>query len=442
MHRRLAFTVVGVLLASSGLVACSSSDGGTPSAKPAASASGDANAPAKLDFWTWTTNIEKVVDIWNKENPTQPVKVNRQAQGDELITRLLTAAKAGKAPCLMHAEYQALPVLVSNGVAVDLTADVKSFRDKFPEGAWGLTSFADKAFAIPQDVGPMMLYYREDLFKKYGLQVPKTWDDFAAVAAQVKTKAPGHFLTTFSAGDPGWFAGLSEQAGANWWAAKGDAWDVKINDPATQKVASYWGGLVSKGLVDKQPMYTPEWNAAMNDGTLLAWPSAVWGAGVLEGVAPKTKGKWRMVPLPQWSAGTASTGYWGGSATAISSGCKQKPQAIKFATWLNSSPEALEALVSISGVYPAATAGQSVSGLKQPPTMMPNQPDFYTQASAIAGTARGFNWGPNVNVTYASYTAEFQKAIQNGTPFADALGRMQVTSIADLKRQGFTVAGG
>jgi multiple sugar transport system substrate-binding protein len=442
MHRRLAFTVVGVVLASSGLVACSSSDSGTPSAKPSASASGDANAPAKLDFWTWTTNIEKVVDIWNKENPTQPVKVNRQAQGDELITRLLTAAKAGKAPCLMHAEYQALPVLVSNGVAVDLTADVKGIRDKFPEGAWGLTSFADKAFAIPQDVGPMMLYYREDLFKKYGLQVPKTWDDFATVAAQVKTKAPGHFLTTFSAGDPGWFAGLSEQAGANWWAAKGDAWTVKINDPATQKVASYWGGLVSKGLVDKQPMYTPEWNAAMNDGTLLAWPSAVWGAGVLEGVAPKTKGKWRMVPLPQWSVGTAATGYWGGSATAISSGCKQKPQAIKFATWLNSSPEALEALVSISGVYPAATAGQNVNGLKKPPTMMPNQPDFYTQASAIAGTARGFSWGPNVNVTYASYTAEFQKSIQDGTPFADALGRMQVTSVADLKRQGFTVAGG
>ena len=49
-------------------------------------------------------------------------------------------------------------------------------------------------------------------------------------------------------------------------------------------------------------MYTPEWNKAMSDGTLLAWPSAVWGAGVLQGVAPSTKGKWTMVPMPQWDS--------------------------------------------------------------------------------------------------------------------------------------------
>jgi len=145
--------------------------------------------------------------------------------------------------------------------------------------------------------------------------------------------------------DPGWFAGLAEQAGGNWWANNDGKWTVAINDAATKKMASYWGDLVNQGVLAGKPMYTPEWNKAMSDGTLLAWPSAIWGAGVLEGVAPSTKGKWKMVPMPQWDAGAAVTGYWGGSATAIWSKSKQQAQAEKFVKWLNTDPEALDAMV-------------------------------------------------------------------------------------------------
>jgi multiple sugar transport system substrate-binding protein len=144
-----------------------------------------------------------------------------------------------------------------------------------------------------------------------GLTVPKTWDEFAQLARTVRGKDPKRYLTTFSANDPGWFAGLSQQAGAQWWQVQGDSWKVNVNDPATQKVADYWGGLVASGAIDHQPMYTPQWNKAMNNGTLLAWPSAVWGPAVLGGIAPATKGKWAIAPLPQWSAGEQRTGYWG-----------------------------------------------------------------------------------------------------------------------------------
>lgn len=441
MTRRLTTTVVGSLLAVSLLAACSS--GGGASDEPSAGAAGgDPDAPAELAFWTWTTNMDQVVEIWNEENPEQQVTVDSQAQGDEAITRLLTAAQAGEAPCLMHTEYQALPVLVSNGVAADITADVEAIRGEFPEGAWGLTSFGEQTFAVPQDVGPMMMYYREDLFAELGLDVPTTWEQFAEVAAQVREADPTKYLTTFSAGDPGWFAGLSQQAGADWWGNEGEAWQVNIEDDATTQVAEFWGGMVGDDLIDDQPMYTPEWNAAMNDGTLLAWPSAVWGAGVLEGVAPDTAGSWRAVPMPQWTEGEEVTGFWGGSGTAISEDCEDKAQAMKFVTWLNTSPEALEALVTQSGIYPAATAGQSGEALEQPPAMLPNQPDFYAQASEIADTARGFTWGPNVNVTYSTYVDSFQAAIEGGTPFTDALTTMQEATVSDLETQGFEVVEG
>src|SRR5262245_40752317 len=75
----------------------------------------------ELTFWTWATNIEKVVDKWNAKHPDVHVTVSRQSQGDELVTKVLTAAKSGNAPDLFQAEYQALPTFVSNDVAADLS---------------------------------------------------------------------------------------------------------------------------------------------------------------------------------------------------------------------------------------------------------------------------------------------------------------------------------
>jgi multiple sugar transport system substrate-binding protein len=417
------------------LAACSDS-GGDGSGKT----TGDPDAPASLTFWTWTTNIEKVVDIWNAKNPQQKVTVSRQAQGEELITKIVTAHRAGNAPDLIHAEYQALPVLITNGVAGDLSTLAASVKADFTDGTWRLTSFGGKTYGIPQDVGPMMLYYRDDLFAKFGLQVPKTWDDFAATAKLVRQKDAKRYLTTFSSGDPGWFAGLAEQAGGNWWANNGGTWTVAINDAATKRMASYWGGLVNQGTVSGRPMYTPEWNKAMSDGTLLAWPSAIWGAGVLDGVAPGTKGKWKMAPMPQWDAGATTTGYWGGSATAIWSKSAHRAQAEKFVKWLNTDPEALDAMVSAGGIYPAAIKGQSVPSLSKAPAMMPNQPTFFADAAVIAKSARGFSWAPNVNVTYSQYSDLFAKAIQSRADFGTALDQLQTVSVADLKKQGFTVS--
>jgi multiple sugar transport system substrate-binding protein len=413
--------------------------GGSDTAKPSAAKKGDADAAAKLTFWTWATNIEKVVAIWNTKNPTQHVTVSAQAQGDALLTKIVTAHRAGSPPDLIHAEYQALPVLITSGVTADVTALADSIKGAFTDGTWNLTSFGGKTYAIPQDVGPMMLYYREDLFDQMGLDVPTTWDEFGATAEKVRTKDSKRYLGTFSSGDPGWFAGLSEQAGANWWVNSNGTWTVTINDAPTKKVASFWGDLVNAGTLSGKPMYTPEWNKSMSDGTLLAWPSAVWGAGVLEGVAPTTLGKWKMVAMPQWDAAAPASGYWGGSATAIAAKSKQKPQAEKFVKWLNTDPEALEAFVSFGGIYPAAIKGQLVPALDKAPKMMPNQPSFFADAAAIAKTARGFSWAPNVNVTYSSYRDLFAKAIQTKADFAGAVDQLQAASVADLKKQGFEV---
>lgn len=420
----------GFLLATTLLASCSS--GG----------SGESDGRIELTFWSWATNIEKVVDKWNDSHPDVHVTVSRQSQGDELVTKVLTAAKSGNAPDLFQAEYQALPTFVSNDVAADLSEYAGDTKSAFADGVWQqVTLGTEGVYAIPQDSGPMMLYYRTDLFGQYGLAVPKTWDEFAQTARTLRTKTTTSYLSTFSANDPGWFAGLAQQAGAEWWSIDGDTWTVGIDDEPTRKVADYWGGLIAEGAVDDQPMYTPEWNKALGDGTLLAWPSAIWAPGVLNNVAADTLGKWAMAPMPQWSAGENRTGNWGGSSTAVAANSEHAKEAAEFAIWLNTDPEATEALVTEGALYPAARDAQSGPALTAPPAFMPDQTDFYPEAKAIADTAAGWTWGPNVNVTYQSYKDSFGKAITDKSPFAAAVADMHKSTVDDMRKTGFKVEG-
>ncbi|MEU0021795.1 extracellular solute-binding protein [Streptomyces rochei] len=433
-RRRLVTSAVAVALGASTLAACGSSDDG-----------GDARSgPVSLTYWTWTPGMDKVVDLWNKgpgKEQQITVTVKKQASGDTLVTKILTAHKAGQAPDLVQAEYQALPTLVSNDALADISGEVDDVKGKFADGVWQQTTLGtDAVYAVPQDIGPMMFYYREDLFEQYGLEVPATWEEFARTARELKKAAPDKDLTTFSANDSGLFAGLAQQAGARWWTTEGEKWKVGIDDEATRKVADFWGGLVEEGAIDNQPMYTPAWNKALNTGKQIAWVSAVWAPGTLTTAAPDTKGKWAMAPLPQWSGSENRTGSWGGSSTAVTTDSENREAAAKFAEWLNTDADALGALAKEGGIYPASTSAQLSGAFAEPPEFFANQPDFYTKAADIAKTTAPSAWGPNVNVAYTSFKDAFGAAAKSKSDFSAALGTMQKETVADLEKQGFEVA--
>jgi len=436
MQRRTALAAIA-LVGSLALSACSgdSNNGDQP---PAAS------GPVELTMWSWAPNLDKVAELWNTGHPDVKVTVQKQAGGDDLVTKVITAAKAGTGPDLVQAEYQMIPTFVSNDVLADISKYTGDSKGKFAENVWKqVTLGSDAVYAVPQDTAPLALFYREDLFTQYGLKVPTTWAEFADDARALKQKDPDRALTTFSSGDPGLFAGLAQQAGSTWWTTSGETWKVAIGDEPSRKVARFWGGLVAEGAIDNQPMYTPAWNKAIDDGTQIAWVSAVWAPGTMTTAAPSTKGKWKMAPLPQWTAGGNTTGSWGGSTTGVSTIAAKAglaEAATKFATWLNTDPTAVAALVKEAGVYPAATAAQT-SGALTTPEFFPNQPDFYKLAADIAKGTAAAGWGPNVNVAYSTFKDSFGKAAQDKSDFAAALGTVRDATVADMKKSGFKTEG-
>ena len=141
-------------------------------------------SPVELTYWTWAPNMDKVVDIWNDGHPEHPG--HRQQAGrrrrpaspsSSPRSRPATAARPGpgRVPDAADARrhrrarrHQRHDVQRRQGRVRRRRLETRS------------RSARDAVYAIPQDTGPMMLYYRDDLFKQLGLTVPKTWDEFAA----------------------------------------------------------------------------------------------------------------------------------------------------------------------------------------------------------------------------------------------------------------------
>jgi multiple sugar transport system substrate-binding protein len=402
---------------------------------------GSRSAPATkvtLTYWGWAPNMAKVVAIWNKENPNIQVDFSQAGGASDLPAKLLTAGRAGNGPDVAQAEYQTLPSLVVGGIVKDITSEVTSFKGEFSPATWGSTTLGGAVYGVPQDVGPMMMFYRADLFKKYGILVPKTWAEYAAAAQKLHAAHPSVYLGTLPQ-DGGTVTGLVQQAGGNWWTTDGTKWKVGIDSPASTDVLSYWQKLSATGALYTQPFLTPQWNQLVASGNILTWSAGVWAPGVIDGVAAGTAGKWVAAPLPQWTPGDDQVGLMGGSSVFITKSSKHPVQAAEFLQWLNGSKQGSGDLASISNIYPASIAGQKALAAAKVPALMSAQPNFYTVAAKVAANTASVTWGPDVQTAFDAFSDQLQAAQASRGSFAGALKTVQSLTVADMTKTGFTV---
>jgi multiple sugar transport system substrate-binding protein len=430
------------LISALALTACASGEDEPAPAAGAASCA-PSSGPVTLNYTTWIPGIEDVVKVWNDKNPNIQVKVQTGPNGNGgTYQNFFNQLKAGNAPDLGHIEYDALPSFrVQDGLEnLAGCSEVVAAKDQFVDWTWGQVTFGEEnsVYGIPQDTGPMALFYRKDLFEKNNIPVPTTWDEYATAAEKVK--AAGGFITNFSQSDISQFAGLSWQAGGRWFANDGSKWTVNLLDENTKKVADYWQGLLDKKLVSTVPPWTTEWDNAYNTSKAWTWVSAVWGANSIMTGAPDTSGKWAVAPMPQWTSGGAVAGNWGGSSTAVFKGSKHPYEAAKFALWLNTSEEALTLLNKAAALYPATKAGASLPALSEGVAFYGGQKIYDVFAQASTQVSPDFVWGPTMTSTYAAASDGFKAAVSGSGTLADALTKAQATTIETLKSQAIPVA--
>jgi len=426
----------------------------TSSAAASAAASGGTGAacaasggPVKLTFSTWVPKMENVVALWNKANPDIQVTVQNVPAGNSgTYQNFLNGLKAGTAPDLGQVEYDTLPNFrVQNGLTdISGCPGVAEAKSSFVDWTWGQVDFGGSGgvWAIPQDAGPMALFYRKDVFDKLGLKPPTTWAEYAEDAAKIHAANPKQYITFFSQSDPNWYAGLLWQNGAQLFSTQNDA--VKVSLGGNQQVAQvnkYWQDLISKKLIATNLQgFSPELYKAWNDGSVVSWVSAAWGYSTIRDNAKSTAGKWAVAPMPQWTAGENKAGNWGGSSTAVLASSKHPAEAAKFALWLNTDPAALAMENDLGGLYPAAKAGLDLPALKKGVEFYGGQQIFDVFKNASGGVNAEFQWGPTMTDTYNAIKDGVVAALGGGGTLDDAMKSAQTKTVESLKAQSIPVA--
>ncbi|AKV86887.1 MULTISPECIES: ABC transporter substrate-binding protein [unclassified Microbacterium] len=423
------------------LAGCSASGGDSSGTGGEAAACTPADGDVTLEFTSWIPGIEDVVEIWNEANPEIQVDVQTGPNGNGgTYQNFFNQIKAGDAPDLGQIEYDALPnFLVQDGLE-DLSAceDVVAAEDQFVDWAWGqVTLGTEGVYGVPQDTGPMALFYRADLFEQNGIAIPTTWDEYREAA--VKIRDLGGYITNFSQSDINQFAGFAWQDGAQWFSSDDEGWTVSLADDATTTVADFWQSMLDDDLVATVPAWTDEWNNAYNSGQVWTWNSAVWGANSISSGAPDTAGSWAVAPLPQWEAGGTAAGNWGGSSTAVLKGSEHVYEATKFALWLNTSDEALTALAEAANLYPATTAGLELPVYAEGVEFYGGQKIYDVFADAATQVSPDFAWGPTMTQTYSDVSDGFKAAVSGNGTLLDAIEKGQTATIDALKAASIPV---
>ncbi|AOX47352.1 sugar ABC transporter substrate-binding protein [Microbacterium sp. BH-3-3-3] len=357
--RRAVFAVAATALTVGALTACSGGNtGGGAAAGTADDIEKALEAGGELTYWSWTPSAEAQVAAFEAKYPNVKVNYVNAGTNTEEYTKLQNAIKAGSgAPDVVQIEYYAFPQFALSDSLVDLSSyGFADLKDDYSTGTWGSVDFDGKIYGLPQDSGPMALFYNKEVFDQFGIAVPTTWDEYYAAAQKLNAADPTKFITA-DTGDSGFTTSMIWQAGGTPFTTSGDAGtDVAIDlqDDGSKKFADNWNRLIEGGLISDTPSWSDEWFKGLGDGSIASLVIGAWMPGVLESSVADGAGKWAVAPIPTYD-GTAVTSENGGGGQAVTKQSKNPALAAGFLKWLNNDEESLQ-IFAESGGFPSTTA--------------------------------------------------------------------------------------
>jgi multiple sugar transport system substrate-binding protein len=355
LHRTTALLATATLAALT-LAACGSgSDGDATPAGSADDLQAALEAGGELTYWTWTPTGQAQADAFMAQYPQVDVTVvNAGTAGDE-YTKLQNAIKAGSgAPDVAQIEYYALQQFAISDGLLDLTQyGLDDLEDTFTASTWDAVNIDGALYGLPQDSGPLILMYNQDVFDQYGIEVPATWDEFVAAAQTLHEADPSRYLTN-DAGDPGYANPMIWQAGGHPYTVDGTTVTIDLQDEGSRRWADMWNQMLEPGYLSDIPTWSDDWYKALGDGTIASIVTGAWMPGILESSVPDGAGQWRVAPIPSYD-GSADTSENGGSSQAVIKQTENPALAAAFLQWLNTSDESIDTFLA-GGGFPSTTA--------------------------------------------------------------------------------------
>lgn len=445
--RQLVVAGAAVLATSVLLAACGgsgSSDSGSGSGSQVTGSPEAVDAALEkggtITYWSWTPSAQAQVKAFEAAYPNVKVNYVNAGTGNDHYTKLQNAIKAGSgAPDVAQIEYQALPQFALPGSLVDLREyGFNEYESAYTASTWAAVHAGDGLYGLPQDSGPMALFYNKEVFDKYGIAVPKTWDEYIAAAKKLHAADPTKFITN-DTGDAGFTTSMIWQAGGTPFKTDGKNVTINLQDEGSKKWTGEWNQLVEGGLVASIPGWTDEWFKALGDGTIATLPTGAWMPGVMEASVKAGAGKWRVAPMPTYD-GQPATAENGGSTQSVLKQSQNPALAAGFVRWLNHGDGVKTFLAS--GGFPATTKDlKDPAFVDKPSAYFGGQQINQVLTGAADTVVKGWSYLPYQLYANSIYGDTVGKAYQNKSDLNAGLTAWQDALVAYGNQQGFQVNG-
>ena len=270
------------------------------------------------------------IPMWKKLHPDVEIKVISRAFDDHHTAMTTALSTASNLPDVMALE-KGYVARFSRGGGLENVGDAPyNFKAKqaqfVPYAVQQGMSLNGDIVAVPADIGPGTLLYRDDILKKAGVtigELTQSWESYVETGLKIKA-ATGAYLVA-NAQD---IKEIVIRSGI----APGDGLyldsqrKVLVDTPRFVRAFTLAKQIRANKLDAKLNAWTPEWAEAFKRGKLAAPFSGAWLAGHLNNwLAPATKGMWRASQLPNQTYAS-----WGGTFYAIPKQAKNKTLAWEF----------------------------------------------------------------------------------------------------------------
>lgn len=390
------FAVCGAAL----LAGCSMAGNGGLASLPVTEAPSQ-DVHGDITVWSWNIAAKALQDLspaFEKRDPG--ARVNVDMTGANMQTRFMLSLAAGVgAPDVSQLQLTDAPHYIATGKLADLTPVAAKYRTMFPPSRWADCTMNGRVYAIPWDLGPCAVYYKKDLFAKYGIDPSKidTWDDYIAAGKTILQKSGGKtkMLPLGSGSMSEIFELLLQQTQGQIFDDQGR---VAINSPQAQAAVDVIRKMRQAGICSDVPPYQQEWMAGFTQDSIASYPGAVWLGGIIKDAEkdyPGKKPEWGVFRLPAVTHGGLHVANLGGSVLVIPASCPNKAAAWAFVEYALCTNEGQLAQYEKESLYPSFLPALNDPVMDQPDPFFGNQPVgrfFATDVDKIWHLNRTPNW--------------------------------------------------
>ena len=330
---------------------------------------------------------------WKKKHPQVDVKVVGREYADHHTAMTTALATSSGLPDVMALEYGYLGRFALGGGLEDLeqapflagSALPKLVPFAVAQGRSGASGLS----AMPTDIGPGVMFYRQDLLKKAQLaetDLTGSWDGFIKSGQQLK-KSTGAYLVAHARDIKDVVIRGSVPAGQGIYF---DAQGKSVIDSAERfrKGFELARRIRSEGLDAKVNAWSNEWGESLKRGQVASQMMGAWLGGHLQNwLAPNTSGLWRSTVLPERVAIS-----WGGTFYAIPKKAVHKELAWDLIKHLTLNRSQQEMAFEKFNAFPALIEAHSGAYFDQPVAFLGGQKAriAWRQAAAQISPTRVF----------------------------------------------------